>query len=307
MKNKPKLSHKKLVELKIRGKGITTNHHSDNEIIEIFNNRNYYYRIASYRKNFPKDVNRKFIGLDFKALEDMSSIDMHLREFILKLSLDVEHGAKTHLMKFITNDPNEDGYRILNDFKNENNDSYSRAISKMSKNTYLKDMNSKRKNNVPIWVFLEIIDFGTLIKLIEFYCSQNEKKKIRNNTIETYSTLLKFVKNLRNATAHNNVFFINIFHDSLKLKLKKKNVTLISTAANQMGINANSIRYNKINDLVALIYLHKKYSSNELNFKRYNQGKKVIKRMRKNSHLYKTSNDYKRFDEFFYKLVEYLK
>ncbi len=60
----------------------------------MLDNVNYYFKLASYRVNFPKNYDKKYINLDFAYLTDLASIDMQLRDYLLDLSLDIEHGIK---------------------------------------------------------------------------------------------------------------------------------------------------------------------------------------------------------------------
>lgn len=307
MKSKPKLSQNQLIDEKFRGKGITTNNHTDEEIIDILENRNYYYRLASYRKNYSKNEQNKYIGLDFEALTDMASVDTYLREYILSLTLDVEHNAKTDLMKYITNDPNEDGYFILNEFKAdkpENQSFYDKTISKLGINIYLKDMYKKRGNRIAVWVFFELVDFGTFNKFVNFYHHKLHNNKSYNQTVRTYDRTLKFVKNLRNATAHNNIFLINVFDHTAALN---SNISEVKTFARKIGINETQSKFAKINDLICLFSLHKQFASDNLNNRRYQDGKVVIERMHANIGLHKSSEDYQRFLQTINKLVEFLR
>ena len=133
---KAKLTYSELLNQKIIGKGIIVDKYTENEMIEILSKRTFYYRVTSYRKNFKTNQVGKYIGLDFEALVDMDSFDTYLREYLFSLTLDVEHNAKTLLMNLITNDPIEDGYSILEDFKNHdslNQQFYKRTISKFGK------------------------------------------------------------------------------------------------------------------------------------------------------------------------------
>ncbi|MEE1325618.1 MAG: Abi family protein, partial [Streptococcus sp.] len=81
MDKKPKLSINNLIK-HLSDKGISFKYHSKEEIIDVLENKTYYYKLSSYRKNFPKTPDKKYINLDFKALVDLASIDTYFREII---------------------------------------------------------------------------------------------------------------------------------------------------------------------------------------------------------------------------------
>lgn len=282
---------------KINKKGITFNTKSKNDVIDILSTKNYYYRLTSYRKNFKKDSDGNYIGLDFDALTDLASIDTYLREYLLSLALDVEHALKTILMKHITNNIQEDGYSLITEFKIEHLDYYTKTLNHFKRNHYKNDMFNKRKC-ISIWVFLEVIDFGTLSLLIDHY---SKKYPYFNKLVSV--NLIRYVKNIRNACAHNDVFLINLFRSQRRtFKPTPQSVSYGS----QMGINRSELMNIKIHDLVILIQLHKTLCSEKLNDRRYKSGQNVIKRMNKNIYLYNKSSDYKKFIRLYTQCVDFL-
>lgn len=193
----------------------------------MLDNVNYYFKLASYRVNFPKNYDKKYINLDFAYLTDLASIDMQLRDYLLDLSLDIEHGIKVILLHQIANDPKEDGYTIVKEFKNKFPQYYNRAIKTFKNNRYEKDMFNKYQATVPVWVFMEIITFGTLLRFVNFYYEKTHYKRIR----PIYNHL-KYSKHIRNACAHSNPLLLNLFSSGYLQDLK-------------------------VNDLISLFYLHK--------------------------------------------------
>ena len=85
------LSSSRLVE-HMQEKGIKFEITNPKDARYMLDNINYYFKLASYRVNFPKDENGKYINLDFAYLTDLASIDMQLRDYLLDLSLDIKHG-----------------------------------------------------------------------------------------------------------------------------------------------------------------------------------------------------------------------
>lgn len=234
--------------------------------------------------------------MDFSALVDLASIDTYLREYLLHLCLDIEHSTKTKLMAHITNNVHEDGYHIVEQFKTKNNEAFDKIINQFERNFYKRDMFEKR-SIYSVWVFLEVIDFGTMIQFIKLYTQTHPKFK----SVINCSQLL-FVKNIRNACAHNDVFLINLFHDSSKMKYRNQSVV---SYAHTMGIDNKYLLYNKINDIITVCYLHKRLCSTQLSSRRYVEGLKLIQRYEKNITLYLHSSDYHQFRKIISKCVDY--
>lgn len=98
-------------------KGIKFNIVKEEDAKIFLQNNNYYMKLASYRANYDKHKsNGEYINLDFAYLQELSTIDMHLRYLILQMCLDVEHALKTRLLKDMEDNPEEDGYDIIRRF-----------------------------------------------------------------------------------------------------------------------------------------------------------------------------------------------
>ncbi|RIY27654.1 CAAX protease, partial [Bifidobacteriaceae bacterium WP022] len=63
---------------KLKGKGVTFQKCTIKDAISFLNEHNYYVKVTAYKTNFHKH-NGKYVGLDFMALKDLSTIDMYLR------------------------------------------------------------------------------------------------------------------------------------------------------------------------------------------------------------------------------------
>lgn len=209
-------------------KGITFSIMSETEATEYFSKRNNYLRTASYRKNYTKHETGaqagKYINLDFAYLAELSNIDFYLREHLLKMCIDIEHALKVALLAEIEQNPQEDGYKIVCDFL-EKYPQVKRSIEQKADSIFTGDLMNKYFNlcyvvdsrtgacsvkiinvDCPIWVLTEIISFGDLIKLCEFYSTSYRQFF----AVALDRNIINPVKSLRNACAHNNCLFTSL-------------------------------------------------------------------------------------------------
>ena len=118
---KPMLNAKELIE-HLSNKGIKFELINKQDAEDYLRNNNNYFKLVSYRKNFPKydkGVNEgKYIDLDFGMLEDLSIIDMRLRKTLLGIVLDLEHYVKVKILSAVERDT-KDGYTFDNWYSDE--------------------------------------------------------------------------------------------------------------------------------------------------------------------------------------------
>lgn len=185
---------------KLKDKGITFNLYSEKDAIKFLNQHNYYVKLTAYKTNFSKH-NNKYVGLDFMALKDLSTIDMYLKQWILNASLSVEHSLKVNLLKDIQ-ERGIDEFDIVENYL----EIYPNILDEIKfrrETPYVKNLLSKYNHpNYPIWVYLEVIPFGEFVNFYKYYCKEHSCGEF------SYDLLYK-VRNIRNASAHNNC----VIHD----------------------------------------------------------------------------------------------
>lgn len=244
MARQVKLNNRELVN-HLSEKGVTFNKITKGQAVTFLDNNNYYYKLSAFRKNFKKK-NDKYIDLDFVHLQDLASLDMKLRNTLLEIAINVEHFIKVELSRQINNNPNEDGYSIIAEFKNSEYGQYYEITRKKFKNSrYQGDMYEKRKHDYPYWALLEHMDYGCLMKFVAFYYEKYKPKSLK----KAYE-LGDNARHIRNASAHNSVFLLNVFKDDNKLS----NVTATVTT---LAKHANILKYKNYKKLmIYFLYFH---------------------------------------------------
>lgn len=168
--------------------------------------------LSAYRTLFPKHLEGphkgKYIDLSFGDLVMLDELDSQLRDTFLYLALQAEMSAKMRLLFAVSECSEEDGYEIVQNFMSSLSPSRRNAlIAELArrggkgapKNPYTGELIRAYEQAMPIWVFVEVITFGTLLSLYRF-CSIRWNSRKMNH--EYY--LLKQVKDVRNACGHQN-------------------------------------------------------------------------------------------------------
>jgi len=246
IQNKPKLTAKQLItKMKIE-KGITFSKLSEKCAEKYLFDINNYLRTASYRKNYQKYLNGqnkgKYIRLDFGYLKELSEIDSLLRMELSSICFDLEHDLKILLLQDVEKNPKDDGYTIVDNFlkanpyivgKLEASSTSPFTVNLLNKYFTVSQVFNNQKNrneyiitafnDCPVWVLLEFLTFGDFIRFYEFYY------KVMKIKMPINISVLKILKNLRNACAHNNCLIADL----------QTNSTFIPT---ELGIFVSNIK-----------------------------------------------------------------
>ena len=249
----------------LKSKGVKFNLISEEDAKKYLRNNNNFFKLSSYRKNYNKfteNNTEKYINLDFKYLMDSSIIDMILRKTMLSIVLDLEHYTKVKLISKVETNYN-DGYTIVEDYINylkskDDFEALEKELLKSENSVYSRDLVRKYRNEYPIWVFIEIIPFGRLIHFYMFVA-----KKINDRSMINEAYLLKNVRELRNACAHNNCILNDLKSETA---WNPPNYNIMKELG-EKGISKKT-RYKKmtnprIQQIVTMLYLNKNMVTSE--------------------------------------------
>lgn len=198
-KQRPKLTIPQQIAYMRDKKGIKFSIVTEDDAERFLSSSNYYFKVKAFEKNYTCCVGEnagKYFDLEFAYLQELSTLDMYLREMVMAITLDIEHYLKLQLLKDISSNEKEDGYAIVNKFL-EMQPRIRDSINEKASNSYCENLVRKYKDNFAAWNIVEVLSFGHLIEFCDLYYSLYPNEKI---TIGNY----RIVKFLRNAAAHNN-------------------------------------------------------------------------------------------------------
>lgn len=244
----------------MKGKGVTFLDCREDEAEQYLKTKNDYFRVAAFRKLFPKyeggENDGQFLALDFKHLIQLSYVDQSLRALLRSMSLNVEHYEKVAILDRISNDPLENGYSIVSDYKSGLNgdrlEHLNGEIESRSNDIYCGAIIEKYRNEMPVWAFFEIISFGTFIDFCRFCSDRWNETQLK----DTHYALKK-VKSIRNAAAHG-ACIINGFAENDGGASKTPNLVRIALGKTKLSKNKRKRWLNnpRMRDIVTLFYLH---------------------------------------------------
>lgn len=305
---RPKLSVDEQIK-HMKDKGIQFNLVSEEDAKLFLCNNTYYFKIKAYAKNYEKyqytEKVGQYINLEFAYLKELSVIDMHLRHFIIKMSLDLEHAIKTKLLNDF-NESDEDGYNIIKKLFEENPDVWEN-IQKKKGNSVCTDLIIKLiEEDFAIWNIIEILSFGDFIKLYKLFYREYPNEKPGENL----SYPLMSVKSIRNAAAHSNCLLNTLRKPYTGEVIENRK---ISTFVSQIkDIDSMSRKHNMsnqvIHDFVTMLYAFDKVVMSE-GIKSHileELNDLVNVRMVKNKEYFTKNNSIVSSYEFIKKVVDYL-
>lgn len=277
----------------LKSKGITFDLMSESDAADYLRSHNTFFRVRSYRANFPKRVggshDGEYVGLDFGMLVELAVIDMHLRNVFIGLTLDTEHYAKIKLLNALEQ-AGEDGYEVVQNFMNQKrfrhddgSNEIVAEIKRSSNSPYLSGLiNYHPRNDYAVWEFIELIPFG---RFIHFYKFCAERLAVRSMVDEFY--LLQAAKGLRNACAHNSCILNNMRSDAAGNKPSKMLVRALSAIGIGKDARNTKLSNGRMRDIAATLYLHQKVTVETVRKHRAVELDVLSKRMFRHAEYYK--------------------
>lgn len=288
----------------MRQKGIKFTIISEEEAKAFLINNNYYMKLASYRKNYEKQTNEcptkgQYINLEFAYLKELSTIDMHLRYKILEMCLDIEHNIKLSLLNGAER-AGDDGYQLIRKFVAQN-DKVLKTIHAHKSSDYCKGLIESYYPYFPTWVFVELISFGDLTYLCDYYHT------LYGEEIED-KKFLNIVRDLRNASAHSNCL-INRLSDEIDGSPDKRIIDFIKNlnCLSKSSIK-NNIKHSFVYNFVVLLYVYNNTVNNGImKQRRFNDLKEMLeRRVERNKDYFIKNNRIRSQYSFLKKIVDSL-
>lgn len=229
--NKPKLTVAQQVA-HLKAKGVKFERCDEGEAGDYLSRKCDLYEATSYRKLFSKRQGGKqdgeYVNLDFAQLIAFAELDEMLRETLFPITRHIEHYRKVALKHDISEREEESGYKIVVDYLaslTPRDRRYRESeLERNSKNKYTEAAYEKYKENMPSWVFLELVPFSALIDFIRFCGVRWNDKGLEQSHYD-----LKKVKSVRNCTAHGSCI-INTFADGANARHTTSKDTLEAVA-----------------------------------------------------------------------------
>lgn len=177
----------------------------------------YFSLIGGYKTPFKNPTTKKYKdGTNFEDIVALYKFDENLRELFLKYILQIERHLRSLLSYYFTEKHGEQQMHYLNSANYTQNPRYAADVARLiatldklaNRNSDYPYINHQRNTygNVPLWVLVNGITFGTLSKFYSF-TTQDLKVKISKNfdkvnekQLEQY---LSVITKFRNVCAHN--------------------------------------------------------------------------------------------------------
>ncbi|MBQ6432165.1 MAG: Abi family protein [Oscillospiraceae bacterium] len=246
----------------MKKKGIRFSIISEYQAREFLRKNNFYFKLKAFEKNYDKlptnnpaliakGIAGQYSGLEFAYLQELSTLDMYFRNIVLNLSLSVEHFLRVRLMRDISENDAEDGYSIVNDYE-QYSPSIKETIIEKKTNSYCEQLIDNYPGEMPVWVFLEVISFGDLIKFCKMYYKKYPTKELKSGVIDSLQT----VRYIRNAAAHNNCLLNDLHPNNVAFSTNRFTASFVASIAwKSPNAKSKKLSNRTVHDFITLLYV----------------------------------------------------
>ena len=245
----------------LESKGVTFDLCTRQEAAAYLSGRTYYFKLASYRTLFEKRSggprDGQYVNLDFGHLRVLASFDRDLRYALLPLTLDVEHAARTKLVKTVTEIEGEDGYSISRDYMSSLSHNERRRregeVAMLAKDAFCGDLVRKygEPSKAPVWVLMELFSFGRFASLYLFCADRWGDSAMRD---EHY--MLRQAQFVRNACAHSSNMVNGFADQSSNVGTNAMVEKALAKANISHRVRTSKMRNPRLKQIATLLYLH---------------------------------------------------
>lgn len=251
MSRKPKLTTDGQIA-HLKEKGVTFSVVSEEQALDYLTKNNNYFKLRSYRTNYRKKSDGTYVELEFAYLRDIAIIDMRMRYCLLQMCLDVEHCARVKLIKTIEDSP-EDGYSIVSKYLDTDPDIKIELKKNSMRSPYCKDLYCSYENDMPIWVFVELAQFGRLNEFYRYIGRMLDNKQLID---EFY--LLQEIRMLRNACAYSNCVLNDLqSKPNNQYQVSRKMCAALGNIGISAGIRERKLSNDRIRQITTLLYFYR--------------------------------------------------
>lgn len=241
------------------GKGVQFNDFSKTKAIRYLEENNNYFKLRAFRKNYIKGEDGKYLHLDFADLVDLAIIDNRLRAILLEMAISIEHFSKVHLLKVLQKSESS-GTQVVTNYVNQlTSSTWETLESELDKNKYslycgnLYKKYLGNKMRCPVWVFIEMVSFGQYLHFYEFCAKRNQSQ---NKELLRRLYLMRVVKDLRNACAHNNCI-INDLRAQTNREPNEEIQKAFASLGFSKGVRSKHLKRVAMYQIITTLYAHK--------------------------------------------------
>ncbi len=241
-------------------KGVQFNDFSKTKAIRYLEENNNYFKLRAFRKNYTKGEDGKYLHLDFADLVDLAIIDNRLRAILLEMAISIEHFSKVHLLK-VLQETETSGSQVVMEYVDQLDskpkDILKGELEKNKNSLYCGNLCNKYIKSelyCPVWVFVEIVSFGQYLHFYEFCANRSQGKNQKELLRRLY--LMRVVKDLRNACAHNNCI-INDLRAQMNRKPNKEMQKVFVSLGLSKEMRSRHLKRVALYQIITTLYAHK--------------------------------------------------